>query len=356
MFRKIITLLLSLAALIALANYFIFGVATPPIETARQSTSAENSFSHDASSTIANNLTPPAVNISGSETDSDDDNFDRDFVARLQAHYGDGINDIAVQASLISEQEYVIERFPENGERRFENILRMAFPELADQILSVLKRLYVYRDWLIENQTALAEMGPLENNGTLWQKRRELFGKDADLIWTEDSQLMAEKRHQMQTSLERLRNDHDLSYDEKLYQLQAAIDETYADALQTMVVQPGLIAQVFFDFESVQQELQSLSAEDRQQQINATRRHLGFSEEQIELNQQRDEARNARWENGLEYMAARQQLTASLEGPELDEAIAALQLEHFKHEAKTIAIEEQSEFFRYQRRRVYGRN
>ena len=99
-----------------------------------------------------------------------------------------------------------------------------------------------------------------------------------------------------------------------------------------------------------------MSNEQRQQEIDTIRRTIGFDETQIEYLAEQDQVKDKRWLNGYSYMEARQGLHNEFSGEELDTELADLREKHFKHEAPTIAREEEDEFFRYKRQRVYGRN
>ena len=88
----------------------------------------------------------------------------------------------------------------------------------------------------------------------------------------------------------------------------------------------------------------------------ASRTEMGFSQQEVERMQEVDAYREKRWENGLAYMEERDLLVEGLGGEELGTQLDALREKYFKHEAKTIKLEEEDGFFRYKRPRIYGRN
>jgi len=282
--------------------------------------------------------------------------FEAELAARLQSSYGEQIQDLSVQASLMKVKINIQNHYPKDGMSHFSRVIFLAFPSHAESILSIIKRLGIYNEWLDDNQTKLDNLSPLELNGTLWQKRKELFGSDAEIIWSKDREQMMQKQVRMQDLIHRLGQANDISFDEKLYQLQTSIAETYEGTAQAIEINGGLIAQVFFGLESVQQELQQLSPEERQNQINHARRTLGYNDEQIAHLQKKDGERNKRWSNGTNYMSERKVLSNNLEGDQLEDALSVLREKYFKHEANTIRQEEESDFWRYERRRIYGRN
>lgn len=70
-----------------------------------------------------------------------------------------------------------------------------------------------------------------------------------------------------------------------------------------------------------------------------------------------DAKRNERWKTGLEYMAEREKVVVEYEGEQQKEKLTALREKYYKHEAKTIELEEEKDgFFRFNRPRYYGRN
>ena len=290
------------------------------------------------------------------EINASTDTFNTQLAQELVTKYGDKISHLTVQANLFKVRNFVVGRYPEDGKTRFNDIIYLAFPSQAESIINIIKLMDQYTQWLAENYTQLNDMSPLERDGYLWKKRRELFGSDADIIWSDERELLANKQRNVQQEIHRLGLANDLSTDEKLYQLTTTLSENYGETTQDLVIDPGMVAAVFFNFDSVQQTLKSLSAEERQAEINRVRKQLGYNETQIEQAQKKDEIRNQRWEKGLTYMAERQQLVDTLDEPALETALAKLRVTHFQKEAYTIEKEEVSGFYRYARPRLYGRN
>ncbi|WP_426749130.1 hypothetical protein [Myxococcus sp. Y35] len=115
--------------------------------------------------------------------------------------------------------------------------------------------------------------------------------------------------------------------------------------------------ELFLRLEPVQARLAAMPVEERRAALADIRRRMGFSEEMIAQKAADDAHRDARWENGHSYMKARAELFSRLgQGEALEAELRSLREQYFGHEAPTIAREEESGFFRYQRRRVYGRN
>jgi len=343
-------IVLSLSVIALLVTVSIYAKNSLEISNAQTSSSDIPSFSLSASQGQSELNELPVI------MSPEDDNFDVNLVAKLQTTYGARIGELNVQASLIKVKEYVLKHDPAEGAERFIIIIQAAFPEHAASIISIINRLEIYNDWVTENQLMLSELSMTAQRGALWEKRRELFGSDAEIIWSEELAELSQKKTKMQRIFRELDESNDMSLDEKLYQLQTAVSENYEGSVQELTLNGGMMSKAFFSFGSVQQALKQLSAEERQVEINNIRQQLGFSEEQIASLQVKDEARNQRWDNGLAYMSERNELINTASESELPEALAMLREKHFKHEAITIKKEEDSDFWRYKRPRVYGNN
>jgi len=290
-------------------------------------------------------------------TSADDlDIFESELIAKLKSTYGARIQELNVQAGLIKVKKYVLKYDPLEGIERFSRIIYAAFPNYAASILSIIERLEIYNDWIIENQTMLTELSTIAQQGTIWEKRRELFGEDAEIIWSEELAELSNKQTKMHDIFSQLDQSTGMSIDETLYQLRTAISENHEGSIQALSSNGGKVAHAFFNLESVQETLKSLSPDDRQIEINKVRKELGYSEEQISKQQEKDEKRNEQWDNGLLYMSERTALLESTSEADLPEALAVLQEKYFKLDAITIQKEEESEFWRFKRPRKYGNN
>jgi hypothetical protein len=139
----------------------------------------------------------------------------------------------------------------------------------------------------------------------------------------------------------------------------------YLDALRSALEESGdeaLLAyrsvwtEHFLRIDTVQEELAALPPGARRNALASVRREMGFTPDEIEVLAERDAVRDARWEVGLGYMEERRRLTKTFEGDALEEELRHLRERTFAHEARTIALEEASGFFRFERPRIYGRN
>lgn len=302
-------------------------------------------------------LTEPApVSKDAADRNQPVDPYVQQLAIDLLDAYGEDIHNRAVQARLLEVRDRVLASHPQDGQQLFELALFIAFPVYAQDILNTLAKLVQYQQWLEINYLALSDMSYLEREGAKWTKRLELFGTDAELIWADEKQAWAQRQQQVQQVIETLDQADHQTLDETLFQLRSSLDDAYGSGLGRVALDSGMVAQVYFGFESVQAKLRGMGPDQRQQQINRIRSQLGYSEDQVARLESRDQRRDQRWQNGLAYMQEREALAGRLTGQELDLALQELQERYFQHEAVTIAREEQDGFFRYQRPRFYGRN
>lgn len=292
------------------------------------------------------------------KTPSDIDIMVNELSERLQRQFADNIHLIAVQVSLRNLRDDLNRSYPEQGPVLFVRILTQAFPNFVDAILRAIALMDEYDDWLQGMLVSLNDMNPLEQQGVLWEKRRALFGDAATQIWQEEISAEQERQITMRNTMEILDKAYNTSMQERLYLLQSTFEETYADKIQNMVIDPtGVLSQVFFGFDSVQKDLAKLPSEERQAQIDDIRRTMGFAEEQIKYLSESDQKREKRWLNGYAYMEARAAAEANYSGEVLAKELDKIREKYFAHEASTIKKEEEDlEFFRYTRPRLYGRN
>lgn len=284
--------------------------------------------------------------------------FEDQVVRELQKNYGKTIANKSTQASLINVKRYILSLFPgEEGENLFTRVVRLAFPDHADAIFDTLAKLEQYHAWLDENAARLEQMSAVEKTAALWEMREALFGEDAVEIWSGELLATDARKKAMQDTMAFLEQSYDTTIDEKLDMFHNALRQTYENTAEEFVLEyKEMSAKVFFSLESVQDELQQMSPEQRQWEINKVRRQMGFTEEQVEKMADYDAVREQRWEVGYKYMAERDTLAAQFEGPELEEKLKAAREKYFADEAGTIELEEKDGFYRFLRPRVYGRN
>jgi len=279
------------------------------------------------------------------------ESFSDQLVKELQKYYGKTISDKSTQASLISIRALVMSTFPENGKVIFYNILKRAFPDYADEIMKTLDKLDQYGRWLEDNKTVHSKMD-------MEKKKRELFGEDADKIWSGDMLATEVRKAKMQDALAVINKSSDMTFDAKLNLYRNTLNDTYKGTPEEFFLdQKEILSKAFFSIDSVQNELKQMSPEQRQQEINNVRSKMGFDSHEIEEMVEIDAKHEQRWNIGLEYMQERNDIVENFKGSEKEEKLKALREKYFQDEANTIGREEENDnFFRFERPHIYGRN
>ena len=285
------------------------------------------------------------------------DSFGDRIVSELKKYYGTTIAKKSTQAEIISIRDFVMGLRPEKGKDYFYSILKRAFPQYADEIMKTMEKLDLYNRWLSDNRDQLMKMTASGRLAAMWKKRKELFGEDAEKIWSGELLASEERKAKVQDTLAELNKSKELSLDAKLDRYKRTLREAYDGTAEEFIInQGGLISKVFFSLDSVQEELNNLSPAQRQQEINRLRAEMGITERQVESMARRDADNASRWDTGLQYMEKREAVVKQYEGQELENKLNDLRKEHFGDEANTIALEEKDGFYRFKRPHIWGRN
>jgi hypothetical protein len=279
------------------------------------------------------------------------DSFSDQLVKELQKYYSKTISDKSTQASLIGIRDFVISTFPTKGKVLFYNILKRAFPDYADEIMKTLDKLDQYNRWLEDNKTVHSKMD-------MEKKKRELFGEDADKIWSGDMLATEVRKAKMQDVMAVLNKSSDMTLDAKLNLYRNTLNDTYKGTPEEFFLDhKEMLSKAFFSIDSVQEELKQMNSEERQLEINDIRRKMGFDGHEIEEMAEIDAKHEQRWNIGLEYMQERNDIVENFKGPQQKEQLKALREKYFQDEANTIEREEENDnFFRFERPHIYGRN
>lgn len=278
---------------------------------------------------------------------------------KMRAQFEGTIDDILVQVSLKDLRLGLEADFPGQGSQMFEQIVRKAFPELADEILLALANMDLYDEWLVDSYLDLNEMDAISKENTIWNKRNALFGEeDARRIWNEEVAQDIQRERNVKTVMNELNTAYDMPIEDRVYTMQVAMQENYGATAEGLVMGTSAVTtQLVFRLDSVQKELAAMEPEARQETINKMRLQLGFPEERIGALAEQDRVSNEMWETGHAYMAERQALIASYQGDDLETELDLLRLKHFDdRHAYSIKQEEALGMMRYERPRVYGLN
>ena len=358
--KKVMLMTLGVGLVLVVVGSFIsLKQESNPVATQEQNVTAADQVVSQSNTASKEIPIPDLAIIQRPKETPNADDYVREMIARIKQEFANTIHLVAVQVSLKEFRDDLIRGYPQQGASMFEQILRAAFPELADQILAAIALMDSYDQWLLDAMLDLNQMDLLAQQNALWDKRYELFGDDAKTIWTEELSAEEEREHSVKSTVAMLDQAYDMPIDERLYLLQNAFNENYSQSMSELILDTtSVMTQVFFRFDSVQRELRELPDEERQLQIDEIRRKIGYSEEQIASMAEQDQKKEARWRNGYAYMEARQALEAeALPAEQFSQRLADLRTDHFGDEAYTIGKEEEElGFFRYERPRVYGWN
>jgi len=279
---------------------------------------------------------------------------DAETVAHLQDKFGATIHNKHTQVKAIEKLiEYLRKNYPDDWEQRLQALLARAFPGLADKLYATYQSMTGYNEWLKSHREELAQMDSAARRAALRDARLQFFGPDADEIWAES-----------------LRHDHILetvdsirespatasTVEEKFEAFVGAVEETYgADAPTFLERRQAELMDNFLAIDTVQDGLHGMDDAQRAQQLTEIRRGMGMDDAALgrwrELDAQRDEA----WDSGERYMQQRDEITQKYQGDDQARRLADLRSRTFGQEAEVIQQEENSGFFRFGHRRVYGK-
>jgi hypothetical protein len=282
----------------------------------------------------------------------------RVIITNLKHQYRDQIHLTHVQVQLIYIRDPILQYLTPPYDGQLKKVISAAFPLHVNDIINTWALMDQYEDWLLAQNRTLMELDALSRSGMLWQKREALFPVAAHDIWSEEQDNYENAQLNLQNEIDLLDNSHDLAMIDRVERLKNSFNDSnslFTGAINKEFANKGTIASVLFGLTAVQQELQQLPPQQRQQEINSVRQQLGFSEGAITKLEAKDIKREKRWSNGNEYMKSRNLLIANNDQvSELE--LNTLRSKFFGNSAITIAREEASGFYRYQRPRYYGRN
>lgn len=272
-------------------------------------------------------------------------------VALLRKKYGATINHPLTQMRMLEELlKYLQKKYPDNWVEYLHEILGAAFPELANKLFTMSKNLYLYDKFLNGSKARAALMSDKDRNDLLWEKRRELFGSDADMIWA------AEKKYaDVQAALTSIASNKGTTVKEKVGQYREALQKTYGDQLPSIMENRR---QNFVDgfVNVVQEDLQSMPPEERRETLREIRTTLGMDPLAISRWDELDKERDQRWSNGQVYMSERKQIMSSYSGDEREKKLDELRKRLFGDEGESIKNEEASGYYRFEGKQQYGIN
>jgi hypothetical protein len=271
----------------------------------------------------------------------------------LRNRFGDQVHQPKIQIRVLEKMaDFLKKMYGDQWQEHMELLVRLTFPEVAEQLLERFTKLMTYNEWVLDQKHVMQTLSDQEQRQVLWDKRRELFGEEAELIW--QGQLRSE---QVQDTLITLGQRDDLPMNQKINSYLQALNDIYQES------GPGFIQKRqqeimdrFLMLEGIQQDLHQMPADARHQHMRQLREAVGLDAGAIKRWDELDQVRDQRWQTGKQYMAERQKLQTQFQGPEFEKRVENLQNELFGVEADTMRAEEASGYFRFDGQQQFGLN
>jgi hypothetical protein len=276
------------------------------------------------------------------------------LVAQLRARYGAQLQHPYVQLKVLERLiGYFRARDPDHWREAVLAVLRAAFPERSAELAANLQRWLDYEQWMDEQRTVLQGLDGKARREAIWEARKRIFGKEAaETIWASELKGMAAT-----DALQAADALEGATLSERLARYKEGLEDAYQDQTGSYLEHHRQeVLDHFLDLDSVQKDLSALPPEERSKSLRELRQGLGLSEEALQRWDTLDRERDTRWDAGARYMQEREALAKQYAGDALEGHLQDVRTRYFGAEAKTIAAEEQSGFFRFSRPRRWGRN
>jgi hypothetical protein len=209
-----------------------------------------------------------------------------------------------------------------------------------------------YNKWLSQENPNLFRMSRRERSQVLQDKRREVFGSDAEVIWAGDL-----AKNKLDDVLDQINRDDQASIYEKLDLYSKSLHEIYNDKAGSSFGMGSFeLISEFLEVGSVQRDLEAMRPEERAQGLRRIRASLGLDDDALSRLEALDAVRDGRWKAGAEYMRERTELVKTFTGTAREQKIIVLRERYFGSQSESIAKEEEAGFFRFTRKRIYGMN
>jgi hypothetical protein len=277
-----------------------------------------------------------------------------ELVTYLHARFGKHIASSYVQIQMIEKlMRHFQAKNPAGWQDELLAAIRAAFPERYAELAATLQHRIEYEAWMKGNTERLHGLGERERREALREERSRLFGEEAaEQIWA------SERKNQAVTdALAAIDARPDATVGDRLAQYQESLQDTRQDNTDAFLENHRQEAlSRFLALASVQRELSALPPAGRSAVLRDVRKGLGLDDAALGRWDTLDHERDRRWDVGLAYMAERVALGKQYSGEALEAHLQELRTRYFGAEAATIAGEEASGFFRFDRARTYGLN
>lgn len=277
-----------------------------------------------------------------------------ELVTYLRARFGKHIASAYVQIQMLEKlMRYFQAKNPTGWQAELLAAVRAAFPERYAEIAANFQHRLDYEAWMKSNQERLRGLGDHERREALREVRSRLFGEAAaDEIWA------SELKHQAITdALAAIDARPDATASDRLASFKESLQETYQETTDTFLQNHRQEAlDQFLALPSVQRDLSALPLAGRAAALREVRKGLGLDDAALARWDTLDLERDRRWQIGRTYMTERAALARQYAGDALEAQVQELRARYFGAEAATIANEEASGFFRFDRPRTIGLN
>ncbi|MEW6526284.1 MAG: hypothetical protein AB1444_06405 [Spirochaetota bacterium] len=274
----------------------------------------------------------------------------QDVVQYFRDKYGKTIHHKHTQVMLVEKlMGYLMKMYPDDWVVYMYAMLREIFPGMENEIFDIFEKLHKYNTWLEENEKDLAQLSSKDKRNALWEKRYEIFGKDADQVWESEKRI-----EPIYTALDTIQEGN-MPFHEKLSLYKQSIQEAYKSNTDTFVARKQQeLMNSFLDVESVQKDLSNMTPQERKESLKEVRKAMGLDSAALQRWEELDTIRDQRWDAGMQYMQQCAELEKKYKGAELEKQLDSLRIKYFGDEAETIKNEEESGYYRFSQPRKYG--
>ena len=271
----------------------------------------------------------------------------------LRAEFGSSISNVKIQIRVLEKMIEALKKlYGEHWQDHMEEMIRLTFPDLVELLLPRFQNLLSYNEWALAQRDQVANMSELERRQFTWAKRTELFGDDAEMIW--QGNLRSER---VQDVLADLKDNPELPLEQKIDYYLEQFNEIYqSDAAQALGNHRQEVMDQFLTVDTVQNDLHKMPEPERRQHLRQLRKAVGLDEDALTRWDELDTVRAQRWHEGKNYLEQRAQVTATVQGDELETKIQELQQRIFGEGAAIIRNEEATGYFRYEGEQQLGLN
>ncbi|MDJ0764656.1 MAG: hypothetical protein QNJ97_16880 [Myxococcota bacterium] len=276
-------------------------------------------------------------------------------VAKLKELYGERISHPQVQLQASEKLlRYLAMAYPNQWQARIPAYAAAAFPGYGATVHDKCLKLIDFRKSIQENSDAMADMNADDRKAFIQAKRAASFGDEVSVIWE-----MEHRGEEVAALLREIKGQLETSFASKVDVYITRLNAIYGDQTKAQIdSNTHKLMNQFLALVSVQGNLVQMTPEKRKENLAQFRKKMGLDPAAVARWTDLDALRDKRWEAGKAYMAARAEILDErfLTEAAAEEKLDALRQEHFGAAADTIKHEEKAGLFRFDRKRVFGRN